>query len=235
MDSLFRMRGSGISSDMEATVVAQFLSEIDGVESLKNVIVIGASNRQDLIDPAVLRPGRLDLKIKVNRPDEPGAKEIFAKYLTPDLPFHEDDLKSYGDDTTVLVNDFTDRIVRRMYAATEENKFLEVTYAKGDRETFYFKDFSSGAMIENIVARAKKLALKRYLANKEKGIKLDDLLHAVQEEFKENEDLPNTTNPDDWARISGTKGEKIINIRTLVGSKTPKLRPIEDITPGQYL
>ena len=235
MDSLFRVRGSGISSDVEITVVAQFLSELDGLESLENVIVIGASNRQDLIDPAVLRPGRLDLKIKVERPDKQAAKDIFTKYLVFDLPLHEEELRRYGHDRQATVAWLIDQTCEHMYSTHDENKFLEVTYAKGDRETFYFKDFSSGAMIENIVARAKKSALKRYLAVKEKGIKLDDLLNAVQEEFKENEDLPNTTNPDDWARIAGTKGEKIVNIRTLVGSKAPKLRPIEDITPGQYL
>jgi proteasome-associated ATPase len=235
MDSLFRVRGSGISSDVEITVVAQFLSELDGLESLENVIVIGASNRQDLIDPAVLRPGRLDLKIKVERPDKQAAKDIFSKYLLFDLPLHAEELRRHGQDRQATAAWLIDQTCEHMYSTRDENKFLEVTYAKGDRETFYFKDFASGAMIENIVARAKKSALKRYLAVKEKGIKLDDLLNAVQEEFKENEDLPNTTNPDDWARISGTKGEKIVNIRTLVGSKSPKLRPIEDITPGQYL
>jgi len=235
MDSLFRVRGSGISSDVEITVVAQFLSELDGLESLENVIVIGASNRQDLIDPAVLRPGRLDLKIKVERPDKQAARDIFSKYLLAELPLHDEELRRHRHDREATVAWLIDQTCEHMYSTRDENKFLEVTYAKGDRETFYFKDFSSGAMIENIVARAKKLALKRYLAIREKGLKLEDLLNAVQEEFKENEDLPNTTNPDDWARISGTKGEKIINIRTLVGSKTPKLRPIEDITPGQYL
>ncbi len=235
MDSLFRVRGSGISSDVEITVVAQLLSELDGLESLENVIVIGASNRQDLIDPAVLRPGRLDLKIKVERPDKQAAKEIFAKYLLEDLPLHDDDLRRHGYDRHATVLALIEQTCEQMYSTQDENKFLEVTYAKGDRETFYFKDFSSGAMIENIVARAKKLALKRYLALHEKGITLADLLNAVHDEFKENEDLPNTTNPDDWARISGTKGEKILNIRTLVASKAPKMRPIEDITPGQYL
>src|SRR5919201_520641 len=235
MDSIFRMRGSGISSDVEITVVAQFLSEIDGLEALRNVIVIGASNRQDLIDPAVLRPGRLDLKIKIDRPDKEAARDIFSKYLTFDLPIHPAELETVDGDKRRAAQSLIERVVEEMYAPTERNKFLEVTYTKGDREIFYFKDFASGAMIENIVARAKKLALKRYLAVREKGLKLEDLLNAVQEEFKENEDLPNTTNPDDWARIAGTKGEKIINIRTLVSSKTPKLRPIEDITPGQYL
>ena len=235
MDSLFRMRGSGFSSDMEATVVAQFLSEIDGVESLKNVIVIGASNRQDLIDPAVLRPGRLDLKIKVNRPDAKAAKEIFAKYLTHDLPFHATASQRYGDDTTRVAAGMIEDTITRMYAASEENKFLEVTYAKGEREIFYFKDFSSGAMIENIVARAKKKAVKRTIKNGERGIRFDDLLEAVNDEFKENEDLPNTTNPDDWARISGRKGERIINVRTLMTGISRKERSIENITSGQYL
>jgi proteasome-associated ATPase len=235
MDSLFRMRGSGISSDMEATVVAQFLSEIDGVESLKNVIVIGASNRQDLIDPAVLRPGRLDLKIKVNRPDADAAREIFSKYLTAGLPFHVSAEEKYGSDGEKITSGMIQDTIECMYKTSDENKFLEVTYAKGEREIFYFKDFASGAMIENIVARAKKKAVKRMIDFDERGIKLDDLLDAVNDEFKENEDLPNTTNPDDWARISGRKGERIINVRTLITGINRKERSIENITSGQYL
>jgi proteasome-associated ATPase len=236
MDSLFRMRGSGISSDMEATVVAQFLSEIDGVESLANVIVIGASNRQDLIDPAVLRPGRLDLKIKVNRPDAEAAREIFSKYLTATLPLHESELAKYGSDAQKVIDGMITETIRRMYETTEDNKFLEVTYAKGEREIFYFKDFASGAMIENIVARAKKKAVKRVIDHGERGIKLDDIIESVNDEFKENEDLPNTTNPDDWARISGRKGERIINVRTLMTGISRKERSIEDnVSSGQYL
>ena len=235
MDSLFRMRGSGISSDMEATVVAQFLSEIDGVESLKNVIVIGASNRQDLIDPAVLRPGRLDLKVKVHRPDAAAAKEIFSKYLTTDLPFHGEAMVKYGTEPSAIAAGMIEDTISEMYATNEENKFLEVTYAKGEREIFYFKDFSSGAMIENIVARAKKKAVNRLIDHGERGIMLADLLEAVREEFKENEDLPNTTNPDDWARISGRKGERIINVRTLMTGISRTERSIENISSGQYL
>jgi proteasome-associated ATPase len=235
MDSLFRMRGSGISSDMEATVVAQFLSEIDGVESLKNVIVIGASNRQDLIDPAVLRPGRLDLKVKVNRPDKQAAYEIFTKYLTVDLPFHVEAQQRYGSDRAKIVDGMLRDTLDRMYSTSDENKFLEVTYAKGEREIFYFKDFASGAMIENIVARAKKMAVKRLIDHGERGIRLEDLQQAVRDEFKENEDLPNTTNPDDWARISGRKGERIINVRTLITGISRKERTIENVDSGQYL
>ena len=236
MDSLFRMRGSGISSDMEATVVAQFLSEIDGVESLKNVIVIGASNRQDLIDPAVLRPGRLDLKVKVNRPDAKSAHEIFSKYLIEDLPFHQSTEERYGSDRAKVVDGMISDTIENMYRTNEENKFLEVTYAKGEREIFYFKDFASGAMIQNIVDRAKKKAVKRMIDNQERGIKLEDLIESVQDEFKENEDLPNTTNPDDWARISGRKGERIINVRTLIsGINRNEGRSVEDIRSGQYL
>ena len=235
MDSLFRMRGSGISSDMEATVVAQFLSEIDGVESLKNVIVIGASNRQDLIDPAVLRPGRLDLKIKVHRPDADAAREIFSKYLTTDLPFHTDAQQRYGSDAEKIVEGMIADTIAQMYRTDEENKFLEVTYAKGEREIFYFKDFASGAMIENIVARGKKMAVKRFIDHGERGIRVDDLQQAVRDEFKENEDLPNTTNPDDWARISGRKGERIINVRTLITGISRKERTIENVDSGQYL
>jgi proteasome-associated ATPase len=235
MDSLFRMRGSGISSDMEATVVAQFLSEIDGVEALKNVIVIGASNRQDLIDPAVLRPGRLDLKVKVSRPDKPAAFEIFTKYFTPDLPLHPTMVQRYGADPAKTVDQMLRETIEKMYSTGDENKFLEVTYAKGEREIFYFKDFSSGAMIENIVARAKKMAVKRLIDAGDRGIKIDDLHTAVRDEFKENEDLPNTTNPDDWARISGRKGERIINVRTLITGISRKERSIENVDSGQYL
>jgi proteasome-associated ATPase len=236
MDSLFRMRGSGISSDMEATVVAQFLSEIDGIESLRNVIVIGASNRQDLIDPAVLRPGRLDIKVKVHRPDRSAAREIFLKYLSSTLPFSDEALQKFGPDTSAVTSGLIDCVVERMYAESDENRFLEVTYAKGEREIFYFKDFSSGAMLKNIVDRAKKKAVKRSVTQGEPGIRLDDLLEAVREEFKENEDLPNTTNPDDWARISGRKGEKIINVRTLISGMNRTERAIENVGgSGQYL
>jgi proteasome-associated ATPase len=233
MDSLFRMRGSGISSDMEATVVAQFLAEIDGVESLENVIVIGASNRQDLIDPAVLRPGRLDLKIKVQRPDENAAREIFNKYLTPNLPLSDELLVKHGGDPAQACTGTIDMLVEGMYSTGEENKFLEVTYAKGEREIFYFKDFASGAMIESIVARAKRKAVKRLIEDGERGITMDDLQTSVREEFKENEDLPNTTNPDDWARISGRKGERIINVRTLITGMERKEESIENLQPGQ--
>ncbi len=236
MDSLFRMRGSGISSDMEATVVAQFLSEIDGVESLSNVIVIGASNRQDLIDPAVLRPGRLDLKVKVHRPDADGAREIFLKYLTPDLPFHAEAVGDRGDALAEVASGMVKEVIESMYADVEENRFLEVTYAKGEREIFYFKDFASGAMIRNIVDRAKKKAVKRLINEGEGGIKVSDILEGVRAEFKENEDLPNTTNPDDWARISGRKGERIINVRTLISGISRPERSIETVGgSGQYL
>ncbi|MEX2208790.1 MAG: proteasome ATPase [Myxococcota bacterium] len=237
MDSLFRMRGSGISSDMEATVVAQFLSEIDGIESLRNVIVIGASNRQDLIDPAVLRPGRLDLKVKVHRPEKPGALQIFTKYLTQDLPFSEDATRKYGPDPAAIVRGIVEETVESMYAENEENRFLEVTYAKGEREIFYFKDFSSGAMLKNIVDRAKKKAVKRAITNGDEGVRIADMLESVREEFKENEDLPNTTNPDDWARISGRKGERIINVRTLITGMNRSEHQIENVGggSGQYL
>jgi proteasome-associated ATPase len=234
MDSLFRTRGTGISSDMEATIVPQLLAEIDGVESLKNVIVIGASNREDLIDPAILRPGRLDVKIRIDRPDVEAARAIFRIYLTADLPFHEDLLKKSGGDAAKACESLIEDVVEKMYAADDENRFLEVTYASGDKEIMYFKDFSSGAMIESIIGRAKKMAIKRFLDNQERGIKSEDVLDAIRAEYKENEDLPNTTNPDDWARISGKKGERIVFVRTLMGEGREH-RPVETISPGQYL
>ena len=218
MDSLFRSRGMGISSDMESTLVPQFLSEIDGVENLHDVIVIGASNRQDLLDPAVLRPGRLDIKIKIDRPNLDGAKDIFGIYLTPALPFATAEYERFNGDTRAIAKHLIESAVDEMYATKDENRFIEVTYARGERETLFFKDFVSGAMIKNIVSRAKKAAIKRLIASegKEKGICLADLQGAIREEYHENEDLPNTTNPDDWAKISGRKGEKIVNIRALI-------------------
>ena len=234
MDALFRTRGTGISSDIESTIVPQFLSEIDGMERLRNVIVIGASNRQDLIDPAVLRAGRLDVKVKVGRPDAVAAKDIFSKYLSIDLPFSEEDLKRHGGDAKALVEQMTDLTVGAMYASSEENKFIEVTYANGEKEVLYFKDFASGALIEGIVSRAKKFAVKRAIAKEGRGLRSEDLIRAIREEFKEHEDLPNTTNPDDWAKISGKKGEKIVHLRTISGGPGDS-RQIETITTVHYL
>jgi proteasome-associated ATPase len=236
MDSLFRTRGSGISSDVENTIVPQLLSEIDGVETLKNVIVIGASNREDMIDPAILRPGRLDVKIKIERPDADAAKEILSKYLTASVPIHSDEIGSASGSADRAVARMIEGTAEAMYADTDENRFLEVTYASGDKEILYFKDFNSGAMIENVVSRAKKTAIKRFLKTGEKGLKAEDLRQAIRAEFKENEDLPNTTNPDDWARISGKKGERIVYVRTLIGDDRGGTgRQVERVSPGQYL
>ncbi len=238
MDSLFRTRGSGVSSDVENTIVPQLLSEIDGVESLENVIVIGASNREDMIDPAILRPGRLDVKIKIERPDAEAARDILSKYLVPEIPLHPDDLAEHGSDREATVAAMIQRAVERLYSETEDNQFLEVTYANGDREVLYFKDFNSGAMLQNVVDRAKKSAIKEFLETGQKGVRVQHLLVACLDEFKENEDLPNTTNPDDWARISGKKGERIVFIRTLVQGKqgTEAGRSIANVSnTGHYL
>ncbi|HEU5003427.1 MAG TPA: proteasome ATPase [Actinomycetota bacterium] len=236
MESLFRTRGSGISSDIETTIVPQLLSEIDGVESLKNVIVIGASNREDLIDPAILRPGRLDVKIKIERPDEGAAAAICAKYLTPEVPIHSSEIEACGGDLAATIRGMIAITVAHMYSVGDANEFLEVTYANGDKEVLYFKDFASGAMLENIVRRAKKLAIKRLIAEGQRGLKTEDLLESITQEYRENEDLPNTTNPDDWAKISGKKGERIVYVRTLVGeSKKAERRSIESLQTGQYL
>jgi len=237
MDSIFRTRGSGVSSDVETTVVPQLLAEIDGVEGLENVIVIGASNREDMIDPAILRPGRLDVKIKIERPDAEAAQDIFSKYLTESLPVHADDLAEFGGDRAACVRAMIERVVERMYAESEDNRFLEVTYANGDKEVLYFKDFNSGAMIQNIVDRAKKYAIKSVLETGAPGLRVQHLLDSIVDEFAENEDLPNTTNPDDWARISGKKGERIVYIRTLVtGKNASASRAIDtESNTGQYL
>jgi len=240
MDSMFRTRGSGISSDMESTIVPQLLAEIDGVETLKNVIVIGASNREDLIDPAILRPGRLDVKIKIERPDETAATQIFSRYLTSTLPLDPDQVTDLGGgDPDKCVQAIIESTVEEMYRDDEENQFLEVTYQNGDKEIMYFKDFASGAMIENIVRRAKKLAIKRQIAGGSVGIRSEDLVASIHQEYKEHEDLPNTTNPDDWAKISGKKGERIVYIRTLI-KKSEDAEPaggrsIERVATGQYL
>jgi proteasome-associated ATPase len=238
MDSIFRTRGSGVSSDVENTIVPQLLSEIDGVEGLENVIVIGASNREDMIDPAILRPGRLDVKIKIERPDAEAARDIFGKYILPTLPIHADDVAEHGGSLDATVGSMIQHTVERMYSETEENRFLEVTYANGDKETLYFKDFNSGAMIQNIVDRAKKMAIKDLLTSGQRGLRMHHLQAACVDEFRENEDLPNTTNPDDWARISGKKGERIVYIRTLVsgGKGSDAGRAIDTISnTGQYL
>ena len=234
MDSLFRTRGTGISSDVESTIVPQLLSELDGVESLKNVVVIGASNREDLIDPAILRPGRLDVKIKINRPEPDAAREIFSIYLGAHTPLAEDGLKQFDGDREAFVRHMIEVTVAAMYSEDDENRFLEVTYAGGDREVLFFKDFASGAMIENIVRRAKKDAIKRQIAGGDLGLAEHDLVAAIKQEFREQEDLPNTTNPDDWAKISGKKGERIVYVRTLVGGDDES-RAIERVSGGQYL
>jgi proteasome-associated ATPase len=238
MDSLFRTRGTGISSDMESTIVPQLLAEIDGVETLKNVIVIGASNREDLIDPAILRPGRLDVKIKVERPDHAAAIQIFTRYLRADLPLDADEVASLGGgDPAKATAAMIERTVDDMYDTGDQNRFIEVTYQNGDKEVMYFKDFSSGAMIENIVRRAKKLAIKREIAKEGRGIRTQDLLDSIRQEYKEHEDLPNSTNPDDWAKISGKKGERIVFLRVLMseGKETTGGRAIERVGTGQYL
>ncbi|MEV0349688.1 proteasome ATPase [Nonomuraea sp. NPDC050680] len=238
MDSIFRTRGSGVSSDVENTIVPQLLSEIDGVEGLENVIVIGASNREDMIDPAILRPGRLDVKIKIERPDAEAAKDIFSKYLISELPLHPDDLAEHSGSREGTIHGMIQSVVERMYTESEENRFLEVTYANGDKEVLYFKDFNSGAMIQNIVDRGKKMAIKQFLESGQKGLRVQHLLAACVDEFSENEDLPNTTNPDDWARISGKKGERIVYIRTLVSGKqgAEAGRSIDTVAnTGQYL
>ncbi len=237
MDSIFRTRGTGVSSDVESTIVPQLLSEIDGVEGLENVIVIGASNREDMIDPAILRPGRLDVKIKIERPDAEAARDIFTKYLTTTLPIHGDDLAEHGGSREATIAGMIQSTVERMYTESEENRFLEVTYANGDKEVLYFKDFNSGAMLQNIVDRAKKMAIKDRLETGVDGLRVGHLMAACVDEFKENEDLPNTTNPDDWARISGKKGERIVYIRTLISGKGSEAgRAIDTATnTGQYL
>jgi proteasome-associated ATPase len=235
MDALFRTRGTGVSSDMESTVVPQFLAEIDGLEALRNVIVIGASNRQDLLDPAMLRAGRLDVKIRIDRPDRQGAVDIFQKYLSIDLPYDEALLRDAEGDRRRAVDHLIADAVEEMYGTKDENKFLEVSYANGETEVLYFKDFSSGAMVSGIVSRAKKYAIKRTIETGVRGIALSDIIQAIRDEYRENEDLPNTTNPDDWAKIAGRRGDKIVHVRTIAGSDQKDKAKIEAVPTGHYL
>jgi len=225
MDSLFRTRGSGISSDVESTIVPQFLAELDGVEGLTNVIVIGASNRQDLIDPAVLRPGRFDVKIRIDRPAREAAREIFGKYCTAELPWRPGETPEGALEAATA----------EMFAADETHRFLEVTYASGEKETLYFKDFVSGALIESVCTRAKKAAVKRMIATGVKGLTAADLVEAVKTEFRENEDLPNTTNPDDWAKIAARRTERIVHVRPVFRQEKEKAKKAEIASTGHYL
>ena len=230
MDSMFRTRGTGVSSDMESTIVPQLLAEIDGADKLQNVIIIGATNREDLIDPAILRPGRLDVKIRVDRPNRNAAQQILLRYLSNDLPFGEE----------CQIADIVELTIDRIFAETAENRFLEITYQNGEKEELLYKDFLSGAMLENIVRRAKKKAIKRRIDGGDGGIITSDLISSVADEFVEHEDLPNTTNPDDWAKISGRKGERIVYIRTITthgdgGDELVGGKEIERAATGQYL
>ena len=230
MDSMFRIRGTGVSSDMESTIVPQLLAEIDGADKLQNVIIIGATNREDLIDPAILRPGRLDVKIRVDRPNRHAAQQILLRYLTDDLPLAEG----------CQIADMVELAIDRIFSESTDNRFLEITYQNGEKEELFFKDFVSGAMLENIVRRAKKKAIKRRIDGGDGGITTADLISSVGDEFSEHEDLPNTTNPDDWAKISGRKGERIVYIRTIKahgdsGDDFIGGKEIERATTGQYL
>ncbi|MDK7147710.1 proteasome ATPase [Corynebacterium pseudokroppenstedtii] len=232
MDAIFRTRGSGISSDLENTVVPQLLSEIDGVEDLRNVIVIGASNREEMIDPAILRPGRLDVKIRVERPDEKSAREIAKLYLVDTLPLDPDLVEDTGD-RHAAVAALIDELSSRMYAQHSDNEFVELTFVDGSREVLYYRDFASGAMIANIVDRAKKNALKRALASGQPdnhGVSLEDVRTAVDQEFTENDDLPNTANPDEWARISGRTGQRVTEVTVAHHNRKTTTEP-EDTEP----
>ncbi|WZJ69380.1 proteasome ATPase [Trueperella pyogenes] len=229
MEALFRTRGSGISSDVETTVVPQLLAEIDGVEQLDNVIVIGASNREDMIDPAILRPGRLDIKIRIERPNQHGAWDIMLKYLTADLPIHADEIARYGN-ADAAVRAMARITVEKLFTRDEASEFIEVSYADGSKEVLYISDFVSGAMLAAIVGRAKKLAIKDLLAAGERGIRTEHMLAALAEEMRENEDLTQMTNPDEWARIHGRgSGKRVTYVRPLVASKTDRELPEEKV------
>lgn len=206
MESLFRTRGTGVSSDVETTIVPQLLAEIDGVESLENVIVIGASNREDMIDPAILRPGRLDVKIRVRRPDAEAAREILALHLDGTVPLREDPAE------------LIDAAVDALFAVSPETQLVRLQYTDGTSEVLHAKDFLSGATLRNIVDRAKKNAVKDVLATGAAGISREHLLDAIAAELSENEDLTSSAHPDEWARISGRRGRRVEQVMPLRGA-----------------
>nr|WP_262423722.1 proteasome ATPase [Brachybacterium sp. Z12] len=194
MEALFRTRGTGLSSDVETTIVPQLLAEIDGVEGLDNVIVIGASNREDMIDPAILRPGRLDVKIRVRRPNARAGREILGLYLDESVPVREDR------------EQLLDLATREIYDGSPASAFVRVEYSDGGHDTLHFRDFVSGATLRNIVDRAKKLAVKDQIATGIVGVGAQHLQDAITAEFVENEDMPSAAHPEDWARTTGLPG-----------------------------
>lgn len=210
MESLFRTRGSGLSSDVETTVVPQLLAEIDGVESLENVIVIGASNREDMIDPAILRPGRLDVKIRIRRPDAAAGREILALHLDDSVPLRE------------MRDELLDRAIDQIYDDSDASAYLRLDYSDGTSETLHFRDFISGATLRNIVDRAKKLAVKEQLETGHAGVGHEHLRTAIETELAQNEDLPSGAHPEDWARISGRRGRRVDAVVPLrpIGSRS---------------
>ncbi|OKL54862.1 proteasome ATPase [Bowdeniella nasicola] len=214
MESLFRTRGSGVSSDVETTIVPQLLAEIDGVEQLANVIVIGASNREDMIDPAILRPGRLDVKIRINRPDREGTIDIFHKYLTDKLPYHEDEIARYGGVGGVIEHLIT-HAVTAIFATDDSDRMFIVTFADGSQHTLYFSDFVSGALVANIVDRVKTVAVKDYLALGERGIRTAHMTQAIAQERREHENLRATTDPEEWARVLGRAGARVVDVAAI--------------------
>jgi proteasome-associated ATPase len=227
MDAMFRIRGSGISSDLEATIVPQFLSELDGLQSLENVVVIGATNREDLIDPAILRPGRLDRKIRIPRPDRQAAAEIFSKYLTPDLPIESCHTNTLGSPEKA-VRWMIEEAVTTLYSPSCENELIEITFADGNRKLLYARDLCSGAIIENIVNRAKYMAVKALIGKGRKGITMDHIVQAIRSEFKENEELPSGSNPAEWYRIIGKGSERVIRIRSLLEDRDKRRRSVRE-------
>nr|WP_300338338.1 proteasome ATPase [Actinomyces sp.] len=215
MEALFRTRGTGVSSDVETMIVPQVLAEIDGVESLRNVVIIGASNREDMIDPAILRPGRLDVKIRVDRPDRAGALEVLAKHLRAELPLDPGELAAHGGDREVTAAAMRQAVVDAVYARTPANAVLAVTFASGRRETLYLGDLVSGAVLAAAVARAKTAAIKDELAGGAGGLSTPRLLAAVEAEASQNEEISAATSPEGWARVLAHRGETILGVTRL--------------------
>ena len=212
MEAIFRTRGTGVSSDMESTVVPQLLAELDGVESVGNVIVIGASNREELIDPAVLRPGRLDVKIRVERPDASAAEDILSKYLTSAIPMNEQLVAEHGSADAAAAH-LRGRVISQVFATDASRRYVTLHFADGSSKDLFWSDFVSGAMLANIVDRAKTSAIKNALRGTTTGgLTVQHVEDAVAAEAHDNEDLPDTTNPAEWARIYGHTNKRVVDI-----------------------
>src|SRR5467141_3568043 len=223
-ESILGTRRASRHSNILSTLVPMFCSEMDGIDSLNDVVIILASNRADLIDPAILRPGRIDRKIKVNRPNREGAREVYRIYLTPDLPY-DGALGKEAENIGAAVDKLIERFVDWQFTRREENKFLEVTLRSGRKEVLYRSDLISGAIIASIVERAKAIAIKRAIATQQpEGIRETDLQLAFNAEYVENDIFPSSDVTEDWLKLIDYEPENVVKIAP-VRPLGPNARP----------